>query len=135
MEKEQKKTLVDIIIDHLWKDDFDNDILKVVRIVEYLPLAIEQAGAYIAARRLPFSKYLDEYMTHWKLIFGKKRKATVGDYPRTILVTWETSFRQIESQNPHAASLLLACAFLGHDGLPEELARIHALLMDQGMTL
>ena len=117
------------------KDEFDNDILKVVRIVEYLPLAIEQAGAYIAARRLPFSKYLDEYMTHWKLIFGKKRKATVGDYPRTILVTWETSFRQIESQNPHAASLLLACAFLGHDGLPEELARIHALLMDQGMTL
>ena len=54
--KRTQKTLVDIIIDHLWKDDFDNDILKVVRIVEYLPLAIEQAGAYIAARRLPFFK-------------------------------------------------------------------------------
>ena len=74
-------------------------------------------------------------MTHWKLIFGKKRKATVGDYPRTILVTWETSFGQIESNNPHAASLLLACAFLGHVALPEELARTHALLVDQGLTL
>ena len=124
-----------VLFDHLWKDEFDEDILKVVRIVEYLPLAIEQAGAYIAARRLSFSKYLDEYMTHWKLIFGKKRRATVGDYPRTILVTWETSFKQIESHNPHAASLLLACAFLGHVGLPEELAQTHAMLMDQGLTL
>lgn len=119
----------------LWKDEFDHDILKVVRKVGYLPLAIEQAGAYIAAHRLPFSKYLDEYMTHWKLIFGRKRKATVGDYPRNILVTWETSFRQIESHNPYTASFLLACAFLGHFGFPEELARTHALLVDQGLTL
>ena len=73
-------------------------------------------------------------MTQWKLLFGEKRKATVGDYPRTILVTWEMSFRQIESHNPHAASLLLACAFLGHAGLPQELGFIHALLVDQGLT-
>ena len=40
------KTLVDAVLsDHLWKDEFDEDILKVVRIVEYLPLAIAQAGA------------------------------------------------------------------------------------------
>ena len=103
--------------------------------MECLPLAIEQAGAYIAARRLPFSKYLDEYETHWKLIFGKKRKATVGDYPHSVLVTWETSFSLIESLNPHAASFLLACSFLGHEYLPNELAQTHAQSVDQGLTL
>ena len=84
-----------------------------------LPLALEQAGAYIRETQISLSDYLKLYeMQHKKLL---SLPSPDVDYPETVSTTWSISFGKIRRGNPAAVDLLNFCAFLNPDVIPEEI--------------
>jgi hypothetical protein len=84
-----------------------------------LPLALDQAGAYIEETACGLSDYFDLYRTHGVKLL-KRRGMMVSDHPDPVATTWALSFENIEKGNSAAAELLRFCAFLYPDGIPEE---------------
>ena len=84
-----------------------------------LPLALDQAGAYIEETGCGLSGYLDLYRSH-ALELLRRRGALASDHPDPVATTWALSFENIEKANPAAAELLRFCAFLHPDGIPKK---------------
>ncbi|MGH9754736.1 MAG: FxSxx-COOH system tetratricopeptide repeat protein [Blastocatellia bacterium] len=83
-----------------------------------LPLALEQAGAYIDATSKPIADYL-------RLFRGKQRKMIARGQPSTgyeatIATTWEISFQSLRDKSPAAADLLNLFAFFAPDAIRRE---------------
>jgi tetratricopeptide (TPR) repeat protein len=87
----------------------------------YLPLALEQAGAYMEERAASFVRYLHLYRDRG----SAKLLAQHGprDYAGTVATTWRLSFDQVRKASPAAAELLELCAFLTPEAIPEGLFR------------
>ncbi len=83
-----------------------------------LPLAIDQAGAYIEEIGCSISEYLGLFRRR-KLALLKRQSSVSADYPHTVASTWALSFQQVEQTDPAAAELLRLCAFLQPDAIPE----------------
>jgi tetratricopeptide (TPR) repeat protein/DNA-binding XRE family transcriptional regulator len=82
-----------------------------------LPLALEQAGGYIAEMGCSLSGYLDLYrLRRAKLLEWKSESSS---YPASVATTWSLSFEKVEQLSPAAADLLRLCAFLSPDAIPE----------------
>jgi tetratricopeptide (TPR) repeat protein len=84
-----------------------------------LPLALEQAGAYIEATGRALADYLNLFRQRQGDLLSRGQPST--DYPATVATTWEISFQQIQQTSPAAADLLNLCAFLAPDDIPREL--------------
>jgi tetratricopeptide (TPR) repeat protein len=85
-----------------------------------LPLALDQAGAYIEETSCGLADYLDLYQKHGSALL-KRRGGLVADHPKPVATTWSLSFEQVERVSPVAADLLRFCAFLSPDVIPEEI--------------
>ena len=83
----------------------------------YLPLALEQAAAYIVTNRVPFADYLNSYRKQ-RLKRLEKAKPKLGHYPDSVATTWALNLKEVQKQAPAAAALLNYCAFLHADGVP-----------------
>ena len=83
-----------------------------------LPLALDQAGAYLAATGIGVQKYRQLYQD-WYLELVKEYPSLVVDYPDSVVTTWSLSFTRVEEKNPAAADLLRICAYLAPDAIPE----------------
>jgi len=92
----------------------------IVREVDGLPLALEQAGAYIEETDCSFSEYLVLYRRSRQSLLNWA-SALAPEYPYTVASTWLLSFQQVEQECPEAAELLRFCAFLDPDAIPEEM--------------
>jgi tetratricopeptide (TPR) repeat protein len=79
-----------------------------------LPLALEQAAAYIEATGESLSGYLRMFRERRAELL--KRPSPSSD--ATVAATWELSFQQVERCSPPAAALLNLCAFLAPDDIP-----------------
>lgn len=88
--------------------------------MDFLPLALDQAGAYIEEVGCSLSAYLELYRTHRKELLQRRGYASSA-HPEPVGTTWSLSFEKIEQVNPAAADLLRLCAFLEPDAIPEEL--------------
>ncbi len=86
----------------------------------YFALAIEQAGAYIAAKQVTISAYLNSYQNR-KLQVLEKGQPQTGEYPASVATTWLINFEQVEKASEAAADVLLFSAFLNPDSIPLEL--------------
>lgn len=85
-----------------------------------LPLALEQAGAYIQETACGVPGFRQRYgVEHTKLL--KRRSHLNTEYPESVATTWLFSFQQVERTDPAAAELLSLCAFLDPDSIPEEM--------------
>ena len=85
-----------------------------------LPLAIEQAGAYIYTSSMHISRYLEIYTKNAKGLL--ENAPIIWNYRNdTVLSTWEISFAAIEKRHPEAASILLLSGFLARNDLFMEL--------------
>ena len=96
--------------------DPDPQAAKILaKTLSYLPLALEQAAAYIRET----SSSLD----HYQALFQKHRTRLLqqGDlatkYPDTVATTWELSFQKVQKASPAAVDLLNLCAFLAPDAI------------------
>ncbi len=86
-----------------------------------LPLALDQAGAYIEETGCSLAEYQSLYQRRRADLQAERRGQLVDDHPLPVATTWSLSFRQVEQNNPAAADLLRLCAFLAPDAIPEEI--------------
>ena len=97
-----------------------NKAKEISQEMDGLPLALDQAGAYIEETACGLADYLDLYQKHGAAL-RKRRGGLVADHPEPVATTWSLSFEKIELSNPAAAELLRLCAFLAPDAIPEEI--------------
>jgi tetratricopeptide (TPR) repeat protein len=100
--------------------DEESQASEIARELGYLPLALEQAGAFIAARRLTFAGYLEIWRTsraralEW---FDPR----LSHYPASLAVTWQAAVDRLT----HPARLLLQrLAWFGPEPIPESLLEV-----------
>ena len=91
---------------------------KLAADLDYLPLALEQAAAYVFALKITFEEYLDQYESIGTKIFEDKRARPRTGYDKSIHNTWSMNFAQVEKESPASADLLNLSAFLHPDSIP-----------------
>jgi tetratricopeptide (TPR) repeat protein len=100
--------------------------------LDYIPLAITQAAAFINRRgRITASGYLDEFQRN-----DKRRESLLnwdaGDLRRderasnSVVLTWQMSFERIREQRHSAADLLSLMSFFNPQGIPEWILRSYS---------
>lgn len=82
----------------------------------YLPLALEQAAAYIEAVGETLAGYRELFRTRRQELWPNERPP--AGYPDTVATTWLISFAEAQQQNPVAADSLRLCAFLAPNDIP-----------------
>jgi tetratricopeptide (TPR) repeat protein/transcriptional regulator with XRE-family HTH domain len=85
-----------------------------------LPLALDQAGAYMEETGCSPADYLQRYQIGRTRLLAR-RGLLGGEHPESVQTTFALSFEQAEQANPAAAGILRLCAFLAPDAIPEEL--------------
>jgi tetratricopeptide (TPR) repeat protein len=85
-----------------------------------LPLALDQAGAYLEATGTALAAYQQIYQRHRTSLLAQRR-AQGADHPEPVASTWSLSFARVEETNPAAAELLRLCAYLAPDAIAEEI--------------
>ncbi|KAF6803947.1 Kinesin light chain 5 [Colletotrichum sojae] len=99
---------------------------RLSRTLECIPLAVNQAAAYINKRspRVTILSYLGEFQK------SENRKGTLlrsdrGDIRRydgvsnSVVVTWQVTFEQIKREQPRAANLLSLMSYFHAQNIPE----------------
>lgn len=109
-------------------DDNEKEVLQLLQNLDYMPLAISQAAAYIRQRapRTTVSRYLNDFRRSEKdraslLNVAVRDRRRDGKALNSILGTWQISFEYIRSNRPSAARLLSLISFFDRQGIPEEL--------------
>src|SRR6266487_2081486 len=93
---------------------------QIVEAMDGLPLALDQAGAYIEETKCRLSDYQQRYQSRRARLL-QRRGGLVPDHPDAVAATWSLAFEKVEQANPAAADLLRLCAFLAPDAIPEEI--------------
>jgi len=112
----------------LFSDHSRRDVAELAEALEFMPLALSQAAAYINQRapRCTIQQYLE------KLRQTNKSKRSLLDFDggdlrrdreakNSIILTWQISFEQIETLRPSAAGLLSLMSFFDRQAIPEGL--------------
>ncbi|CEJ89966.1 hypothetical protein VHEMI05780 [[Torrubiella] hemipterigena] len=125
-----KKDAIQLFRNKLGQDDDDACVIELATALEYMPLAIVQATAYISQKR-PRSS-VREYINEFRK--SDNRKAKLLSYKveglrrdkkaqNSIFITWQISFDYIRDVRPSAADLLSLISFCDRQGIPEVLMR------------
>jgi tetratricopeptide (TPR) repeat protein len=115
---------VQFLLARTGKKKTDTSVGMLAQALGDLPLAMEQAAACIERTRIDFTGYLKRFETHWAELLSEVKDST--DYPDSVEMTWEISFRQLQDESPSAAELLNLLSFLGPDAIPRTLLRAGA---------
>lgn len=100
--------------------DYD-EARRIVEKLGYLPLAIDQAGAYLSKLAKPLHAFLPLFEANFKITLNKKPPSSVWQYgEKTVVTTWEISFEAVQKEDPQAAELLLLCSFLSNKDINSE---------------
>ena len=81
---------------------------------------------------MDFGGYLKRFETHWAELLGEVRANS--EYPDSVEMTWDISFRQLQEEAPTRVNLLSLLAFLGPDAIPRYLLRTGAALLPEGLA-
>lgn len=100
----------------------DDERLELVELLEYLPLAITQAAAYISVKRtrMTIARYSDFLRKNERILLhdmGDLRRDP--SIPSSVLMTWQISFDQIHRENRPAVELLSLMSVFDRQGIPE----------------
>jgi len=90
------------------------------QLMEGLPLALEQAGAYIEETGSSTSRYLALYQQYRPEI-QEYQYGAVPNYPWPVASAWKISRSIVQQEQPAAFELLQLCAFLAPEAIPEEI--------------
>lgn len=90
-----------------------------------LPMALEQAGAYINDTACGVRGYLRLYERYRPQLYLHQSGA-VPDYPEAVAFAWRISRSIVERSDPSASELLCLCAYLAPEGIPEQLLMLGA---------
>jgi tetratricopeptide (TPR) repeat protein len=104
------------------------DIAELAQKLEYIPLALTQAVAYIWEKGCPIQRYLALYeksRVNALILLGHSATNSLAEDEarNAVTTTWMMSFTQIKDQNTLAADILSLLAFLDRHCIPDELIR------------
>lgn len=88
-----------------------------------LPLALDQAGAYIEEATCSLAHYAALLQHHHASLLGLRDLSggARADHPRSVRATLALALEQLRRENPAALELLRLCAFLHPEAIPESL--------------
>lgn len=95
-----------------------------------LPLALDQAGAYIEERGCSLDDYLALIRSHLYDALSRRGRFS-SQYPDSVVTTLGMAVERIEREHPDAARLLLLYAFLHPDALPTRTLAECAAALDE----
>jgi hypothetical protein len=95
-----------------------NDASRVAEELGYLPLALEQAAAYIEDGGTSFQSYLGGYRKRRLQLLGED---TAPDEHPAVTATWQMNFDAVAEMSQVSADVLAASAFMAPDSIPREL--------------
>jgi len=101
-----------------------------VGLVEGLPLALDQAGAYIEETGCGVVDYLNRYKRSSHPLLAR-RGMSAGDHPDSVVDTILRAAEQVRALHPASAELLQFCSFLHPEAIPEELLILFMGQLDQ----
>lgn len=93
---------------------------ELVTALEALPLALDQAGAYIEETGCSLAGYLQRYQRQYASLLAR-RGSPGSDHPQSVTATFCLSMERVEQEMRAAADILRVCAFLHAEFIPEEL--------------
>ncbi|KAF2826854.1 hypothetical protein CC86DRAFT_445782 [Ophiobolus disseminans] len=109
-------------------EEDNSNILELAAALEYMPLALVQAAAYIwqSAPRCSVAQYLEDF---WR---SESKKTSLLNHEagqlrrdpeakNSIIITWQISFEHLRHHRPTAADLLSLMSFFDRQGIPETL--------------
>jgi tetratricopeptide (TPR) repeat protein len=106
------------------------DVAELAKELEYIPLAIVQATAYISQRasRCSVRQYLEEFRKSDRkrtslLNHGGGQLRRDREAKNSIIITWQISFDYLLQTRRSAADLLSLMSFFDSQGIPESLLR------------
>ena len=88
---------------------FEEGAAELANSLGYLPLAIEQAAAYVDEARITLGQYSELFQT------SRSRMLGASSGKATVATIWSLSFRAVESRSANAVTLLQLLAFLPPD--------------------
>jgi tetratricopeptide (TPR) repeat protein len=83
-----------------------------------LPLALDQAGAFIDETPWSLREYLELYKSEGVRL--RAERGDLGDHP-SVTVTFSLAFQKVAESSASAADLVRLCAFFAPDAIPEEI--------------
>jgi tetratricopeptide (TPR) repeat protein len=95
---------------------------EVVTALGSLPLALDQAGAYIEETRCGLRAYLDLFRARWTALLAFRGQGS-RHHPESVSTTFTLAITATAQHHPAPLDLLRACALLQPDAIPEELFR------------
>jgi tetratricopeptide (TPR) repeat protein len=98
---------------------------RLARELDGLPLALEQAAAYVVERRVTFQRYVEGYHSRGLRLI-EERLPALGSYSKSVATTWLMNFDAVQEESSAAADVLLFSAFLAPDAIPLELLTLGA---------
>jgi hypothetical protein len=91
-----------------------------------LPLALEEAAAYLEETGEDLDEYLGLVRDRARELFGLDQPPEDEDGDqRRVATVWSLSLERVHQEAPAAEALLRLCAFLAPDDIPRELPREH----------
>ena len=101
------------------KYDEEDELKKLGHLLGNLPLALEQAAAYINATPTNVQSYSLLFLERREELWRDKRHEThPNDYPYTVATTWTISIEKVQEDSSGALLLLQVCSFLAPDDIP-----------------
>ncbi len=125
---EEAKRFVKTRIDNA----IENDINALCKALGNLPLAMEQAVAYIAASELSIPDYIDLFNNNQQKYLGKSL-IPKEQYNETVATTWTLAIQKIQESMPGATVLLNMCAFMAPDNIPLDLISKQAHVLPESL--
>ena len=100
-----------------------NPAKAISSLMDGLPLALDQAGAYIEETECSLSDYLNRYQQQRATLLNLRNvySNTTAEHPQSVTTTLLLSIMRVEQAQPAAVALLRLCAFLHPDAIPEEI--------------
>ena len=89
---------------------------QIVQELGYLPLAIEQAAAYVREVAGDFTTFLEHYHESQRDVYEWIPQGN-RPYPYSVATTWSMSFETVRKSCPQAAELLRLLSFLNPDSI------------------
>ncbi len=96
-----------------------------------LPLALEQAAAYLDRAQMPAREYLDLLRSRAAELYARGQVTSRTD---TIATLWDISLERISSESPAAVQLLDVCAYLAAEPIPLDLFTTHPGALPQPLS-
>lgn len=111
--------------------DDSEQALRLAERLDGLPLALEQAAAYIVHHQTSFAKYLESWQRESDEVLSWY-DPTVMKYPASLAVTWEKTFHHLGLT---ASAILHLSSYIAPDPIPEDMFEKNVSLVEEAIGL